>query len=161
MKNIFYFVILSMLMFSCKVIELSHIPQKEIIKGIDFRKYTEKGFLITPEKYNGEYESIGIINYLIMPEANRKIQEVVIPTTKSKWEDSDYIYRRSEGIFKWVIKEVDVQIALDGIYKQCIEIGADALVNFSAVSENEEYLYTNPPLSLKGIRITGFAIKRK
>ncbi len=34
----------------------------------DFRDYTEKGFLFTPENYNYNYKSVGEIQLLIEPE---------------------------------------------------------------------------------------------
>ena len=139
MKNIFYFIVLVMLMGSCKVTEITQIPKKEFFSVLDFRKYAEKGFLITTEKYNGEYESIGIISYVMMPEAVR--QRYI---TNSK---SEKPIRPTPIIINWKIEDVYIQDAIEGIYNQCLKMGADALVNFNAESKSEEYLYTNPPVS--------------
>ena len=49
---------------------LKFIPAEEYFMGIDFRPYTEQGFLFTPEKYLGEYESIGLIDLISVHEAN-------------------------------------------------------------------------------------------
>jgi hypothetical protein len=153
MKNILYIFILAVLLSSCKVTEITYLSKKEIISGVDFRKYTEKGFLITPEKYSGDYESIGIIDYLIMPEAKLEKKEIE-NSSANQWQDQG-------SIRNWKVDEVNIQNALEGIYNQCIKMGADALVNFKAEIENEDYSYTVPPVTLKGFRVTGFAIKRK
>jgi len=39
--------------------KLSYIPKVEIIQIIDLTKYSEEGFLITPESLKGKYESVG------------------------------------------------------------------------------------------------------
>ena len=44
---------------SCSTV--TYIPAATQFYAIDFSKYTELGFLITPEKFIGEYESIGIV----------------------------------------------------------------------------------------------------
>ena len=61
----------------------------------------------------------------------------------------------------WKIEDVNIQDALDGIYKRCIEMGANALVNFNATTEEQDYSWIKNPVKIKGYRITGFAIKIK
>lgn len=55
-------------LFSC-VSGIKHITRIEQFVGIDFSSYTEKGFLFTPESYQGDYKSIGMVTYSITPEA--------------------------------------------------------------------------------------------
>ena len=43
--------------------------EKQIITYVfDFTKYTDKRFLFTPEQYNGDYLSIGILEIEIYPQ---------------------------------------------------------------------------------------------
>lgn len=153
MKRILFIVCITATMLqSCKTVELSQIPKREIFSGIDFRTYTKSGFLFSPGDYNGNFEAIGIVSFLIMPEANKKKFEKT--PDADQWHDPG-------AIIKWEVENIDLQNALDGIYKRCIEMGADALVNFKSEVNVEDYTYKVPPFKLEGYRITGFAIKRK
>jgi hypothetical protein len=42
-------------------------PRRDIARLIDFRPYTEKGFMITTETYTEEYEPVGVVSYKIIP----------------------------------------------------------------------------------------------
>lgn len=148
MKRLILLLLLTISLFSCKVTKVNMIPKREILTRIDFREYSKKDFLFTPEKYDGKYESVGLISFLIMPEA-----------VKEKIKVNPFV--DSEETYKWNINEINIQNAVEGIYKHCIEMGADALVNFKADVEIEDNSIATPPLKLYGYRITGFAIKRK
>ena len=143
-KLLYLSLIFAFVTYSCKTLETT-IPKKEILSGINFTKYTKSGFLITPEKYNKEYESIGLIDFLYMPKAELKYNE-----------NDNY------GIlYSWEIDPINIQDALDKIYTQCLDMGANALVNFNATVEVDQYPLVKNPVAIKGYRITGFAIKIK
>lgn len=151
-KLLFLVCILAIVIQSCKTAQISQIPKREIFSGIDFREYTNKGFLFTPEKFEGNYESVGMVSFLIMPEAVKRRAET--NPNPGSWQDPGYIYN-------WEVKKIDIQNAVDGIYKRCVEMGADALVNFKSEINIEDYPYLIPPFKIEGYRISGFAIKRK
>ncbi|WP_299577509.1 hypothetical protein [uncultured Sunxiuqinia sp.] len=151
MKKSFAFVLLVIALFGCKTLDINMIPRTEQFSGIDFRPYTQKGFLITPEKYQGEYESIGIVSYLIFPESTREGIK----------EEGTMPYQHATIRFKWNTEEINVQNALEGMYKECLNMGADALVNFDVALEEELISSVSPPVMRKGYRVTGFAIRRK
>ena len=160
MKNIFFFALIGLSLFSCKVAETSIIPRREVLSGLDFREYSQKGFLFTPEKYSGDYESIGLISFLIMPEARKE--------RVSQEEDDSYSFKESPIVYKWNVEEINVQNALDGIYKRSIEMGADALVNFKISNREEPIVNKTSKMvvsfdekKLQGYLVEGFAIKRK
>lgn len=70
MKKLILFVLVLMPLFhSCTTLEIAKFPREEVLYGIDFTKYSKTGFLITPEKYSGNYESIGLVEFVYMPEA--------------------------------------------------------------------------------------------
>ena len=133
---------------SCKV--LNYIPKEESIYGLNFTKYSEQGFLITPEKYLGDYESIGIFNYTFVPSASIFIEKKVM----------------SSGILRerkiWLKENYSIYDGLDSLYNFSKSIGADAIINFqfNIVTRNYTYGYENP-VTLEGFELSGFAIKRK
>lgn len=151
MKKLIICSVLGVFLYSCKIVEPNLIPRREVFSGIDFLEYSKNGFLFTPEKYEGDYESIGLVSFLIMPEAVKEKTDA--PDTQS--------YRDLGPVIKWRIEDVNIQNAVEGIYKHCIEMGANALVNFKIEVKIEDYSNRNPPIKLEGYRITGFAIKRK
>ena len=78
---------IAVLIFNGCVATLKFIPAEEYFMGIDFRPYTEQGFLFTPEKYLGEYESIGLVDLISVPEANYvPLQQFSDGSTRSKWQ---------------------------------------------------------------------------
>ncbi|MBW1855901.1 MAG: hypothetical protein JRJ00_14690 [Deltaproteobacteria bacterium] len=144
MKKILLIALSSALMFSaCKTLE--HIDGYQSLSGIDFRPYAEKGFLITPHEYYGEYLSIYMVNYTIMPEANDE------KTGVSGGADTH----------EWVTGYVDVKTALDSIYNICISMGADALMEFNIGVTSDVYSGIQNPTTVFGMEITGIAIKRE
>ena len=62
----FLFIIIILLVTGCKT--GYNVSKTAIVNGYDFTKYSAKGFLFTPESYNGEYEAVGIIEISLYPE---------------------------------------------------------------------------------------------
>lgn len=127
---------------------------------LDFTKYTEKGFLFSPYQYNGDYEAIGIINYKFVPSAE---------FVESK-EEFELMYEKGNRIgdkkdsYKmfWLENSYNLYDLLDSIYYWSTSKGANAIVDLklNVTSEYFGYGYINP-ITIKGVEITGFAIKRK
>jgi hypothetical protein len=127
------------------------IPKYSKISAIDFSPFTEKGFLFTPNKYNGDYKSIGIINFTYFPEA--KLTELKIKRNK----------RDDEGITKtfWDVESYDSNILLYEIYTSCVSLGADALTEFKIKNVQSKHGEdSTDPVTINGIEMYGFAIKR-
>lgn len=155
MKRLFLLsLIIISLFYSCKTLDITRIPKKVELTGIDFTKYTKSGFLITPEKYSGTYESIGLIDFIYMPSAEYKCNAFI---EGYNWKENP----KSATEYSWVIEPIKIQDALDEIYNRCLQMGANALINFKASVEEEQHLMVKNPVVLKGYRITGFAIKIK
>jgi len=115
-------------------------------RGIDFSKYTAQGFLITPELYRGDYESIGLIDYKLMPGAR-------FQTPDGKLATLPYY----PGNERWYGGKISISQTLDSVYLICKKMGADALMNFK-VEQPED---VHAEITIKGYTISGFAIKRK
>ena len=62
--------------------------------------------------------------------------------------------------YVWVPDTVETDLALERIYQHCIEMGADALVDFLISETIDHYPKMNPAAEIEGKRITGLAIRR-
>lgn len=156
MKKIL-FLLLSVFLVSCatqKTSSVRHVPSESILLGYDFRPYTEKGFLITPEMYQGNYDAIGLLDYILLPEARRTLKVV-----GAYRDENGRVVQEKQ--FSWDVESIDVAVAIDSMYMECVKMGADALVNFSVTTEGKSYTDYDPSLYMTGYRISGFAIKRK
>ena len=127
----------------------SEVPKSVLISGYDFTKYTEKGFLFTPEQYLEDYDAIGLLNLEVIPEV-RKVPygtrasehgwEIIVGTTRY-----------------WQVEEISSGEVLDSLYKKAVSMGADAVVRFNL----EAIPHNNGDVNYYGLQASGFAIKRK
>lgn len=155
-KNLVAIISLCVLLFSgCALPTLYQIKPVNEFYSIDFTKYSKDGFLITPDQYTDKYESLGMIEYLIMPGA--KYQEI----SKNR-DEIDGIYVDASDITHiWVIDKIKFSQAMDSIYVMAKNMGADAITNFDFdIKTSEPSSIYNNPVTIKGYRIIGFAIKR-
>lgn len=136
-KVIFYLFIITFLA-GCKNLEA---PKTINIYLYDFTKYAKEGFLFTPESYNYEYESMGMIYIQIYPEIKRK-------------EDDKYMGDPEKN---YIIGKIDVSEAIDQLFQSAKKIGADAIIRFQINSITKQ----KSSLLIEGIEASGFAIKRK
>lgn len=160
MKKVLVILGIVLLFTSCTTITiLNSVQKEESFYGIDFRTYTEKGFLMTPENYSGEYESIGLITYKIIPAA-----KYVLINNKTK---NVLYYNTYTDTYYWIKDDINFQNVLDSVYVNCVSMGADALINLKMNLISKEYLldkYSKPisnPVTISGYEISGYAIKRK
>lgn len=149
--------LLLLILISCTTTKQTHYPKQIFFFGFDFRPFTEKGFLFTPEKYVSPYESIGLITCVITPE-----EKLVPPITEEQEKLAkieDIYYGRTQDII-WITENIEPEEVLQTIYDECIKMGADALVNFKydtieLPSRNSIFEYET-----KFYIVSGFAIKR-
>ncbi|MCW9708098.1 hypothetical protein [Fodinibius salsisoli] len=125
------------------------VARSEVVNvtGYDFSEYTAQGFLITPEQYLEEYQSIGLITVTQWP-AVRKMERR-IPDS-----DSQSGYRTVEEFYP---ESINVEKAIDEIYKVAKDMGADAITRFDVTPTSR----MNGTLNVQGVEISGFAIDRK
>lgn len=155
-KRVFLLLICMSLIVSACSIKLKHIRGYESKMVLDFTKYTEQGFLITPFKYLGDYESIGIITVKVMPEANfisKKIMKAKYPASSADEYDLEEW---------WEIEDINSEMVIDILYESAVEMGADAIVEFDIEVINQRYGYgiAANPVTLYGYEMSGYAIKR-
>ena len=149
MKKLVFLILIAVLAVGCAFQPLEHISSYEQLLGIDLRPYAEKNFLITPYLYSGEYTTIAIIDFKIMPEAN------LVQTGERK----DYT-GFTDPVFEWEVDEIETEEALDRIYRYCVEMGANALIDFEILEVSDNWSNIQKPVVVNGIRITGLAIRR-
>jgi hypothetical protein len=159
MKKIAVFILALLVVTSCSVQmqELKKIEGYSILNKIDFRKYSDKGFLITPEKYSGEYHAIGMIDFIKMPGA------VYVKRTKLDENNKPVapeFGHPAEVEKTWVPDNINIDAVLEDLYKQCVALGADAIINFNVEPNSVLHGGIQNPVTIEGVRITGFAIKR-
>jgi len=138
MKKMF---ILTLIFFvSCHVKEIEKFSR---YYSYDFTNYTKNGFLITPESYNGEYESIALIMVEVFPEVRRKSQQ----------DDP-----KNKSYENYLLGDISTKEVIDSLYYRALRKGADAIINFNT---NHNVFYMNGSLKVNGIAASGYAIKRK
>ncbi|MFH5832638.1 hypothetical protein [Halalkalibaculum sp. DA384] len=146
MRQLFFVIILSFMASSCAGPETVARDEVVNVTGYDFSEYTDQGFLITPEQYLGEYQSIGLITLTQWPAVRKTTRR--IPDS-----DSNTGYRTVEEFYP---EDINVEKAIDEIYKVANEMGADAIARFDVTSTSG----MNGDLRVQGVEISGFAIKR-
>ena len=113
--------------------------------GFDFTQFNKEGFLFTPESYNGEYESIGLLRTVVYPAVKHPEKQVKTKTGRIRYVEQG-----------WEVESIEPTEALKEMYKKAVAMGANALVKFQI--DNTSYL--NGSLLVRGYEVSGFAIKR-
>jgi hypothetical protein len=131
---------------------MSHIPKESAFYGLDFTKYTDRGFLITPESYRGEYSSIGMVSYVLTPEATLITKKVFVST------ETGQVTREEK---EWKVGQVNITEAIDSLYTSAKRMGANAIINFEFRQEERDYPFLTNPVKITGWQLSGFAIRRK
>lgn len=110
---------------------------------VDFSPFKDRGFLFTPESYNGDYDGVGLIEIVFRP-----------PVTVTRTSDGGFW--GGSGL-KYETETVDMESALEELYNRASSMGSDAVVNFRmryvSVLTGQRYF--------DSLVLSGFAIKRK
>lgn len=117
------------------------------VSGYDFTEYTEDGFLITPGTYDGDYQSVGVLEVTVYPglryEKDNQPVEVVGP---------------HDPPMNWtLVDSVKAQEVVDSLYEEAREMGADAITRF----DTQIVTAKTEDMNWYGIQASGFAIRRE
>ena len=133
---------------SCSTIK--PIPRIVSTSFADYRGYTQEGFLISPNPYTSDFESVGEINIIVTPAIKR---------SNSTHADGIYYTNSSSYDYEQIPYDELVEIAV----KEAKAKGADALVNFSIARETVSQVDRFHGRYIVGYayNISGYCIKRK
>ncbi len=124
------------------------VYEKEMeVRGYDFTKYTEEGFLITPEKYEGRYESIGVLRVSVWPEIEVESSGDASPARPGP-NDTDRAWVTTAPVSRTEV--------IDSLYSRAERMGADAITQF----ESEIVTREESNVTRIGVEASGFAINR-
>ena len=129
------------------------LTKKVYVEGYIFTSYTRDGFMFTPEKYNGKYESIGLLSMEIYPQIYKSPEVKSLGNQYGVTGSDDY-----DNLPRWSYRPIDPKEVLDSLYNLSKKLGANAVVSLSITSVSEYRKgFTN---KIPGVRVSGFAIKR-
>ena len=120
------------------------------VRGYDFTKYTEQGFLFTPESYLGTYDAVGQIHVDFIPE----VREALTPTIQRPIQIEGFDRITHQGKYYYVEQPNTAKI-IDHLYELSAEMGANAVTNFSVTSRAWEGIS-----DIRIVTVSGFAIRR-
>lgn len=129
---------------------IDHVREDFSPLTIDFKKYSDSGFLFSTYPYQGKFKSMGIVMLTAFPEAT------FLDKRQGKGENEASITD-----YNWSIRVTKGKYMFDTLFARSRAIGADALVDVQIKNQTREYnqmygLY----LPLPGVEIIGIAIKR-
>lgn len=140
MKKIIYLALIGLLCASCSALQ----PSKRITitSFVDYRKYEAEGFMISPDPYTKDFESLGEIDIIVTPAIVEKNE-----------------YYSLTLQYETISREELVETAV----REAKSKGADALVNFKIVSTPISQYSAGTGEVLNGYmhNISGYCIKRK
>lgn len=133
---------------SCSTIR--PIPRIINTSFADYRSYTQEGFLISPNPYTAEFESLGEINIAVTPAITRDGTSANTDSIYSIIKPCEYEHIPYDELVAIAVKEAKAR-------------GADALVNFSITREvisKADRMYGGYIVGY-AYNISGYCIKRK
>lgn len=142
MRKILFFIFAAFILSSCS----SRIPYVKYHSVIDYSEYISRGFFITESNsVSFAYEPIGSVVAGVSSG-----WEILNSTTETTTSDDNVYGTSSKTKIKYG-EYVGARLddAIDLLYKKCIELGADGVINFSFSSSGSECV------------VSGMAIKKK
>ena len=122
--------------------KFTHVNKQKNISSLDFTKYQEKNFLITPGEYGDNYTAMGIFTFTVYPEAN------CIESQKR------------QKPCQWISEDISSQEILDLAYETAVEKGANAITHFKIRSTDKMLNDGMQNFSVYGLEMSGLLIKR-
>lgn len=147
-------ILIVLLTYGCVSSNVTERNEYYAITPYDFTEYTAKDFVFTPEMYDGEYESRGMIEIKYMP----RFVEISGNASAEMLQDYQESYVVQDPIENkyWRITRPKPDEIIRMAYEQAQEMDADAVVNFSLGADVTE----NGDIRVQTLTLTGFAIKR-
>lgn len=142
----------SLLIFTVACVSTKDMNKQVYIYGLNLTVYTQKGFMFTPEKYTGKYESIGILTVEIYPK--------IKPREDYSMKDIPFGVRadNDDQVPHWFYEPVTYKEVLDSLYNLSSSLGANAVINLNIYPKFQYRQGFQDEVI--GVKVSGFAIKR-
>lgn len=134
------------------------VPAQTLVSGLDFRRFSDQGFLITPEMYPGNYDSRGLVTVTLLPFAYRDFKR---EQTRIGGYGGNRTSSTIDSYGGWRYASVQPGDALDSAFAVATRMGADALVRFDMKPIQQTLGPETGGLVITGLEVSGFAIKRR
>jgi len=134
------FILVAVIVAGCAVARQPRVVEAGFI---DFRPYTDAGFLLSPDPYTGNFDALGEILVNVTP--------ALVPAksvAQGKFVDGAY---NSVGMVR---EKIDAAELLELAYKQAIQYGADGIVDL-------KFTFQSDAAGISQYTISGLAIKRR
>lgn len=155
MRNVLATMFICLLLAGCTPYYRAH---SDMIYGIDFNKYYEKGFWISNQPYYGDVEPVGFVYYRLVPEALR------LSGSEIGKEKKNYIkqhYRKTA--YNVYFEDIKFTTLLDSLVSKAQKMGADGISQFKFDVKLQTAVVNKEVRSI-GIpeyyEVSGFAFKR-
>lgn len=124
---------------------------------MDFSPYANRGFLFSPDPYSGGYQGMGMIDIMIVPDMQRRVEQSRVSTRLGQGVSVN------KTVGEWKQEPIYPSTMVERAFQEAKDLGADAIVNLDVTPVLEEVEVGTPPevLEMRGYRLTGFAIKRQ
>jgi len=126
--------------------EVHHIPRTTYSFTVDFTKYSNQGFLFTPDGYSGKFKMISQFNFSVFPAAY----------VLSGSDEPKKGYYRLDDYNNYAVEKLGPEYVIDSIYILAKNMGADCIMNLS-IHPIQKKSYPK----LNGFEVSGFAVKRE
>lgn len=133
MRKVLFFILAAVIVSACAV-----YPRQRKVTTVflDFTKYAEESFLISPDPYGGNYTSLGEISVTIVP-GQIEVKKEPKSVSKGKKTFMDPIYgdyelkpKAPRNSQKFEPESIAPSEALDYLVEKAKAVGADAVVDF-------------------------------
>ncbi|MCD4652140.1 MAG: hypothetical protein K8S56_10220 [Candidatus Cloacimonetes bacterium] len=156
--------VILLLLVSCAV-PLENVPLQPLekiekykhVSGFDFSSYNARNFMVTPRGYNGKYEPLGMLNFVVCEGAAMEEKLLFIADKHAKEAGLEDI-----AVFEWIVEELDYNEILEYVYQTAISMGGNAVVDFRITRNDKTYVNSPgyPGVTVPGVEIYGFVIRR-
>jgi hypothetical protein len=133
----------SLLLVGCRS---TNIPEQTRTVAFDFTGYDD--FLITPERYRGSYQSIGMIEMRVTPKA----EDVTVPAN----EGSQILDGDTYRVGNYRIERIEPDTLVARAVRRARDMGANAITHWSV----DQKAVQRKQVALPVFVVSGFAIRR-
>lgn len=130
---------------------------------VDLTEHVRDGFLFSPYAYTGDHSPVALVDVTVWPAATRATQDAN--------DRKRYGLGGSAPSHSWAVDPVDVYDALAAARTEAVALGADGIADLQLALVTKQVNVAPGDgatcdayacrLEIRGIRVTGFALKRE